>query len=359
MSRATVFFSLDEGTVVPEAIAEPPAYAHHYGVATIGGEDKLFYQKTSRIVRLGADGIELARLTSPSGQKLLNALTTNGERIVLDARKGFDRITRAYIGQQAVHEVFGEPQKLGQTVVQNAALETLGGTEKRVIDINREELRLYSLPDDLTASSEGNMPSVFRSNPLSELFFEAKVQVSEEVFVPGLFEPFHGPPRPVLLQMENGRPLHLEGGGFRNELVTGFHSDTLSGLYQLGPHRMIGATTLTEELKEGEIMFALPSKQSWLMMGHSFLPILRKVVVQRATQKWDYLLFELRRIATKKEYLVVERKPPHRILVTVEEGVEVPKVVSDLKRSLKPPRKLSGLRKLFVGDPGYLRELEL
>ena len=37
--------------------------------------------------------------------------------------------------------------------------------------------------------------------------------------------------------------------------------------------------------------------------------------------------------------------------------IEVPKIISNIEKSLKLPKKLSGLRKLFGGDPGYLKEI--
>ncbi|MFT4666257.1 MAG: hypothetical protein ACI8YQ_001926 [Polaribacter sp.] len=352
-------FTLNEGTITPESIREDLHYPNHYGVAMILGTEKLFYKKKNEIVRVPNTNFEVAKLLSRPNQKLLNAITTTNERIVLDARKGYEQLQQAYSGERAVVEVFGDSHKLGHTIVQNVLLETLGGSENRVIDLNKEKLEVYTLPEDLFTSSENNTHSTFKLNPLVSLDFEKITTIEEEAFVYGEFVPFHDSPLPLLIQVSNGRPLHLEGGGFRNELVYGFNQSTLNEKHHLGPHRMIGALTYTEDLKEREILFSFLTRRSWLMMDDSFLPIFRKVVKHQSQKSWDYLLFELRRIASTKEYIVVEKKEPHRILVVVEDDIENPKIVSDLQKALKIPKKLNALKKLFSGDPGYLKEVSL
>jgi len=352
-------FTLNNGSITPESIRDDGHYPNHYGVATILETEKLFYKKKNEIVQIPNTNFEIAKLLSRPNQKLLNALTTTNERIVLDARKGYDQLQQAFSTDRAVVEVFGESHKLGHTIVQNVLLETLGGSENRVIDLNKEQLAVYTLPDDLYTSSEHNNYSTFRTNPLVRIDFDKITSIEEEQFVSAMFVPFHESPLPLLIQLSNGRPLHLEGGGFRNELVYGFNQGTLNEKYYLGPHRMIGALTYTEDLKEREVLFSFLTRRSWLMMDDSFLPIFRKVVKHQSQKSWDYLLFELRRIASKKEYIVVEKKEPHRILVIVENDIEVPKIVSDLQKTLKIPKKLNALKKLFSGDPGYLKEIGL
>ncbi|MFK7810742.1 MAG: hypothetical protein AB8F74_23240 [Saprospiraceae bacterium] len=352
-------FTLNDESITPEHIRKDQNYPNHYGIATILGTEKLFYKKKNELVKIPNTDFEIAQILSPPDQKLLNAVTTTGERIVLDARKGYDQLQQAFSGERAVVEVLGTAKKLGYTIVQNVLLETLGGSEKRVIDLNKEHLDIFTLPDDLYLSTEQTNYSTFRNNPLVNLDFEKIIEVESEQFIKGMFVPFHESPLPVLIQMSNGQPLHLEGGGFRNELVFGFNQSTLNEKYFLGPHRMVGALTYTEDLKEREVLFSFLTKRSWLMMGDSYLPIFRKVVKHNSEKSWDYLLFELRRIASQKEYVVVEKKEPHRILVMTENDLEIPKVLSDLKRTLKTPKKLNALKKLFSGDPGYLKKIDL
>ena len=114
---------------------------------------------------------------------------------------------------------------------------------------------------------------------------------------------------------------------------------------------------IMEDLKENAILFSLNTKRSWLRFGNAYLPIFKNIVKRPTTSEWDYLLFELRRISSGKEYIVVEKEAPHRILVTTQKDVEIPKIISNMEKAVKFPQKLSGLRKLFGGESGYLKEV--
>ena len=95
------------------------------------GVHKYFHKKTKSIISLGVEGIEVASILTSNNYKLLNALSTQGEKIVLDVRKGFDLMERAYANGQAIAEVLEYPRNVGRKMLQNAHLNTLGGTEKR------------------------------------------------------------------------------------------------------------------------------------------------------------------------------------------------------------------------------------
>ncbi|MEM1321453.1 MAG: hypothetical protein AAGG75_14450 [Bacteroidota bacterium] len=350
-------FTLNDGQVVPQAIEEPPNYSKHYGIALIGNVKKLFYKKTNTIVRLPEEEVEIEMILSGPHQKLLNVRSTDGQELVVDARKGYDRLQRARSNDRAVVKVFGQPHALGSAIVQNCRLETLGGTEKRVLDLNKEALPLFTLPLDLRAYPENQDPSVFHGSPLIELDLDTPVTIDEEIFYSGTFLPFYDTPTPILLQGINGRPLHLEGGGHRNELIISFQQNTLRVPYYLGEHRMIGAITLTEEGKEQELVFSFTAKKSWLEFKDSYLPIFRKIVPLQNAAEWAYVFFELRRISSETEYIVVERNTPYRILVEKKRRKEIPKIIHTTERRLKAPAELSLLKRIFKDDPGYLEEI--
>ena len=56
--------------------------------------------------------------------------------------------------------------------------------------------------------------------------------------------------------------------------------------------------------------------------------------------------------------MVVEKQTPHRVLVELKKGKEQPKLLEkDTVLPLKLPKKLSKFVKVFVDDPGYLKEV--
>jgi len=55
------------------------------------------------------------------------------------------------------------------------------------------------------------------------LDFENIIKIEDEEFLVGKFIPLREDTSPIIIQKKNNRPLHLEGGAHRNELVTGFN----------------------------------------------------------------------------------------------------------------------------------------
>jgi len=319
---------------------------------------RLFYKKQHKIIRLGEEELEIKEVFGGVGQKLINALTTNDEKIVLDARKGFDHLSIAKSGDRRIVEVLDIPTSIGNHVLQNAQLQTLGGAESRVIDLNKEDIAVFTLPENLKEQPEGNITSSFQGNPILSIDFKKQIKIESERFIIGQFLSFFGNVHPVILQMKNAKPLHLEGAGHRNELVTHLKTVTLEKAYYLGVHRMIGAATLTEDLKENEILFAIDIKKSWLSFYDGYLPILKKVVELTDETDWEYLLFELREVSKTIEYIAVEKKAPYRVLVEKKRGKPIPKIIKSKEKVLKTPEEISAIRKFFLVDPGYLMEVD-
>jgi len=135
-------FALNDGQIYPESVEEVIHYEDHFGAITIGKNTKLFSKKTYRTLAVGTKTIEIRKILSLPDQPLLNAIDAAGNKIVIDARKGFDQLEIAQIGDQFVLEVLGKPEKVGNSFLQNALLKKLGGTEKRVLDLSKEELSI-------------------------------------------------------------------------------------------------------------------------------------------------------------------------------------------------------------------------
>ena len=351
-------FTLNDGQIRPNAILNPSLFSEHLGIADIQGQQKYFHKKRQSLLQLGEEGIEIKTILAEEHQKLLNALSTKGEKIVLDVRKGFDRLERAYANGQAINEVFEYPRNVGRKMLQNARLNTLGGTEKRVIDLNAQKLTIFTLPTKLTADPAGNAPSLYAGNPLIELNFKQPIKVLGEIFLRGTFIPYHDTPKEVLIREENNQPLHLEGGNHKNQLVTEFISSSIKEKYYIGDNRMIGVKTLNEDGQESQMLFYFQRKSTWIPFHETSLPVAQKIVSVNTPGEWDYLLFQIRDVDNTVKFMVVEKEKPHRILVERKKGKEMPKLLG--KKTVLPlklPKELSKFVKVFVNDPGYLREV--
>lgn len=356
---AKEIFKLNDGTIRPNAVTEPAYFGEYLGIANVKGEQKYFHKKKRAILQLGPEKVEVKKiLTEQDNHKLLNALTVKGEQMVLDVRKGFDHLERASANGQAVAAVADFPRSVGRKMLQNAVLNTLGGTEKRVIDLNTPQLSIFTLPQKLTADPAGISPSLYAGNPLIELDFKHPIRVMGENFLKGTFLPYHDTPKEVLIVEQNNQPLHLEGYGHKNQLVTAFIGSTTKEKYHIGENRMIGAKTLTEDGETGKVLFSFQRKSTWIPFNESALPVTQQVVKVNTPGEWDYLLFEVKDVDKTLKFMVVEKQAPHRVLVQRIKGKEMPKLLS--KKAVLPlklPKELSGFVKVFVDDPGYLKEI--
>ncbi len=356
-TRATVF-TIEGGTIRPEAIKTVSHFENHYAYVIIEGVQKLFYKKHQSVVRLGEEHLEIAEISGEQDSKLLNARDIDGREIVLDARKGLDELSLAMSTERTITRAIGMPRELGHYVLQNVRLQTLGGSEPRVINLNEENMPVFTLPEDLREFPERDNLSGFHANPVLSIDFDSLLEIDGHQFLTAEFLSFFGNTHTVVLQENSAKPLHLEGAGHRNELITGFDPSTLSKSYFLGTHRMIGAYTLTEELKASELLFALDIQSSWISFYESYLPILKKVVELRGEKDWEYLLFELREISGSNEYIAVEKNEPYRVLVEKKKGKPVPKIVKSKEKVLKTPEEISIIKKIFLKDPGFLMEVD-
>jgi len=352
-------FKLNNGTIRPNAVIEPDFFGEYLGIADIKGELKYFHKKKKEVIQLGVEKVGVKTiLTNKSNHKLLNALSEKGEKIVLDIRKGFDHLERAYANGQAIVEVHEFPRNVGRKMLQNAILSTLGGTEKRVIDLNATQLSIFTLPKNLSADPANIAPSLYRSNPLISLDFKHPIKMMGEAFLKGTFLPYHDTPKFVLIAQQNNQPLHLEGDGHKNQLVTAFIKGTTTEKYYIGDNRMIGAKTLKEDGQEGQVLFSFQRKSTWIPFNEAALPVTQQVVKVNTPGDWDYLLFEVKDVDNTLKFMVVEKEAPHRVLVERVKGKEQPKLL-DKKAvlPLKIPKELSQVTKFFVNDPGYLKEI--
>ncbi|MEL6923071.1 MAG: hypothetical protein AAFO94_03410 [Bacteroidota bacterium] len=350
-------FTLNDAQYRPEAVESVDRYEEVYGLSIRGKDRKIFYKHSRSIVSLQGGQYEIEKILSAPGHRLLNAVSTMGEAIVLDARRGYQQLSLALSGERRLEKTIGEPLTFADTMVlQNVWLKTLGGHERRVIDLNDSQLSVFTLPPDLLAYEGDTLPSTFQRNPIVEIEFKNPVRVAEQVFYKARFINFDGKPVAVLINRITGRPLHLEGSTHRNELVVGFIQDTLKQHYMLGPHRLLGVQTLTEEQQSNQILFCMDEEKTALSFGESYFPILRRVIVQQQAAEWDYWIYETQTAReTTPEYIVVEKKAPHRVLVSKAKGREVIKLITEIDDVLAVPKKMSRLMKVFLSDPGYLK----
>jgi len=350
--------TLNNKTLFPIKISDLENFENYFGSALLGNIEKLFSKKSKHTLQIGKDKIELETIHSTPDLPLLNAMDIDGQKRVIDARKGLENIDQAMVGDQEVVQVFGTPFQIGNSYLQNALLKTLGGTEKRVLNLSKENLSIHTLPNDLVADAINKIPSVYCNSPIHELDFKNIIEIEGEEFIEGKFIPFREDLSSILIQRKNNRPLHLEGGGHRNELVSNFNQMTISDSYFLGEDRMVGAYTLTEDYQPKELLFSFQKKTSWLSFNDSFLPIFKKIIVFRRAQLWNYVLFELRDTFSAGEYIAVEKEAPNRILVEKKRGDIRPKIIKASDKVLRTPEEFSIFQKLFLWrDPGFLKEL--
>ncbi len=351
-------FTLNDGQIQPESISDPQSSALHYAYANYNGGQRLFYKNNKTIVTLAPNAMEVSTLVRSSKGKLLVAQSAMNQPIVLDARRGYDQLQLATCGEYQLTDVVDEPYELSDTILKNVMVETLGGSAPRVVDLNDENLSAFTFPKDMSMYPDQYEASGFQGNIITSVDVVNPITKGDYTFYKAKFICYFGHSHSVLLHTETGRPLQLDGAGHRNELVTGFNEATFKKEYRMGSHRMVGAHTLTEDLKENQLLFSLENFKSWLPFYDAYLPIFKKVVEVRHTGDWSYLLFELREITGDVEYVVVEREEPFRIWARKEGGKPVPKLIKEKEKALKSPEGLSAFRRLLLLNNGFLSELE-
>jgi len=354
--NADQIFTIDG--LSPDRIADPEHYRTEVGIAYFGERPKLYLKKDRTILRL-PDRTAIREITSGPDQKLLNAKDENGHPVVLDIRKGFTNLTLATVDQEAVAHVFDQPRKMGLITVQNIALKTLGGQTDRVVNLDKPNLELFTLPDDLTSTLATNAPSLFQSAFVQRISFSIPIEVGDMVLLSADFIAYTEASFSVLIDQITGRPLHLEGANHKIELVTGLLPATLKKEFFIGQHRMISAHTLTEELQAKQLLFALDSRKTWLPFQDNVLPAFSKLIdLKGITTTWGYRLCEIANRKGKRELVAIENKPPYRILVEKNRSGMRIKLIDRNEHKLRTPKERNLFLKIFLKDPGVLVEVE-
>jgi len=348
-------FSIEDHA--PDQIVDPEHYHTEVGIAYFGGKPKLYLKKNRTFLRL-PDGTNITKITSGPHQKLLNAKDENDRLVVLDIRQGFEHLRLATVENEKVVAVFDQPRKMGLITIQNIALKTLGGQTDRVVNLDEPELTIFTLPDDLMSTLATNAPSLFQSSAVQRFYFSDTIKIGNMVLVKADFIAYTDASFPVLIDQITGRPLHLEGANHKIELVTGLLADSLKKKFFIGEHRMISAHTLTEELEDKKLLFALDSHKTWLPFQDNVLPAFSKIIDLKGTTTWGYRLCEIANRNGKRELVAFESKPPYRILVEKNRTSMKIKMINRHEHKLRSPQERNLFWKLFLKDPGVLVEVE-
>ncbi len=349
-------YTLNGGALQPFSIEEIPGFEAYFFMAVVNGERKLCDKRAGTVLQFGPEKLEVAEILSPASAKLLNVRGTLGNNFVIDLRLGPDKVRLATADGKTIEEVIGSPYRIGDHALQHIRLASLGGAVNRLVDLELKSLTTYTLPEDLTEYPDQPQSSCFGGNALLRIKFEEPFEVQGEKYFRAIFLNYLGEEREVILEYSNARPIHLEGAGHRNELVVGFKPETIHRPYRLGENVMVGAITLNEELKQGELLFSIHRNRSWLPFYDSFLPVFRRVIQLEGTDYWPCYLFEALEHTSTGEYIAVEKQEPYRLLAQRKKGKIIPKIVTAQSRALLDPAEVSGLVDLFV-DRGMLVEV--
>jgi len=279
---------------------------------------------------------------------------------MLDFRHGFDNVILAETEGDKIIETHGSTIQLGKKILQNVLVESPGGQVKRVVDINDKSILYFTLPKNLNEISYQNNLSVFAGSHISEIKFSDNRVIDGKPFISATFLCFTGKEYPIILDMETGNPLHIPGIGHRNEIATTWIDYTIRHSFYLGANRMIGVRTISEDLKENEILFSVQQLTSWLPFYDNYLPIFKQIVEveNNLKEEWAYRLLELAVVSKDKEYIVVEKNPPYRILVNKKSGGYKPKIIKSKNKTIKSPEDFNALIKFFYLDSGMLADVE-
>lgn len=317
-------------------------------------KDKSFVFDKTREQLLELEDRIISHISSKIGDKLLNARDENNQSLVLDARRGLDEISLAYSESKIILKVEKPVYPLGRRILQYAHISTLGGQEKRYIDLNTEELMVFTLPSELRSYPEQPNPSLYAGRPVISIDFDNPIRVEEVTFLNATFISFTDRIEKLLLQENNGEPLHFVGPKHRNELVSYLNSKSLEKAYFLGDNRLITCTSLDEAGLTQQLLFSIKQHNSWLAFNDQFLPILKDIIEMKADAAWEYYLLELREKKKEREFLVIEKEAPYRILVEKKSNRYQPKILKSNSPLPQIPEEVSAFKKLFFEDPGIL-----
>lgn len=353
-------FRINDGQICPQSVEESNKFNGFFGFVKIDGKRKLFSMATLEILKFGFDQLEVSEITSSPHEKFINAFDSNGNKLVLDLRLGISRAVMAVVDGNVVSEIVSAPIRFDSNTLLNVTVEKLRGPVKRVISINSEALKYFSLPENLVQTSADGISSIFAGNPFCEIDYGTEVKIDSRTFISGVFVSYTGKEFPVILDRGSGLPLHLEGNGHRNELASTWITSTINKSFHLGSNRMVCVNTVTENFKEHQLLFSIEKLTSWLPFFDNYLPIMRQVIEidEKEDQKWNYYLFELGEVSKNKEYLAVEKNAPYRLLTDKKDSTYFPRVIKSKSKSIKSPEELNLLQRIFSLGTGELVEVE-
>jgi len=353
-------FKLESNEVIPQRLEEIDKFKRYLGFAIVDGQRKLFSKNYLKIFRFGDEGIEVAEIDDSMNDRFINAIDTNGEKLVLDLRLGFDYIRLAEVEGSIISEYNGESIIIGNKNLLNVSVKKLGRNIKHVINVDEELISYFTFPKELKQVSDQDVSSVFAGDFICEIDMTSEIVIDDRSFISARFLAFTGLEYPVILDMKSGLPLFFEGHGHRDELAMEWVGVSLRNTYSLGSNRMVGVKTLSEDQRANELLFSVQKLSSLLPFYNSYLPVFKQVIEisNDVSETWNYHLFELRGISQEKEYVAVEKKYPFRILANRKGTVYQPRVLKSKEKSIKSPDKLTVIKRFFLADSRFLVEIE-
>ena len=192
------------------------------------------------------------------------------------------------------------------------------------------------------------------------MYFDQEKNIAGKTFIKADFGSVTGKIYSVILDKDSGSPLHLQGLGFRNELASEWLEYTLDNEFFIGENRIVGVKTISEDLKEDELLFSVQQLVSWLPFFDDYLPIFKQIieVPDNVSETWNYHLIELREISKNKEYIAVEKVAPYRILADKKSGEHQPRIVKSKSKSIKSPEELNAIQRFFSIANGRLVDIQ-
>lgn len=350
-------FKIDKEEILPEKIQLVEGFENHFCYSSINGAKTLCTLSTRETIQLKDTTIKVEKLLTKTNSKLINFQSQHQEHFVMDARFGFDNLKLAQIGEYTIKQTIDSPFSLGDNTFQNVLIETLGGTKQRVINLNNRELALFHLPLDLKADTERSQTSVFAGNDVEHIDLTKEIVIEQKVFYEATFISYLNDRQQIIIQKENGRPLQFDGLGHQNEIVQHFDPTTLDTAYRLGNHRIIGVSTLSEDLKQNQLLFSFHTMTSWIPFYDNYLPIFRRIKDFDNRTSWEYHLLEIHTFTNDKEYIAVEQNPPFRILADKTKAKFKPRIIKRKELLLTSPDDVSALRR-FLTNAGHLVVVE-
>lgn len=346
-------FTLNDGQLTPQKIETLDRYSEYFGKAIIDNKERIFYLDNCCLLQFDEDAVYIQKILDSEKNKLINAIDSHNESIVLDARNGYNNLELATVESQQIQQVMDSPETLGIARIQNAAINSAGGSINRTVRIDTPDISIFTLDTTLESFPDGEQVSVFAGNPIINIDFDTPIPLGNDTFLTLMFIPYHEVPTQGYINQSSGKVLFVEGEANRHEIVTGIPKS--STVYHLGEHQLIQINTLTEDFKERQIMMCRQTKKTWLKFHDDYLPALEAHTVSGADSTWEYQLFKVRSSDKESRYLVAEKDPPYRILVEEKGGQIKPKLIKSNDQVLKEPKKRSRFAKIFLNDPGFLK----